>query len=152
MGVQRASSTIAWKKKVLALDRNKPKSHLTIHSNSSHSYGTSDVRNSLETVIHHLHTVVHFSVPCLTDKLSRCQTNFFSFQLKALCHLGLVNIESIFFLFSPTIERLCFWEHCAVIYRSLNRTCGYSDILVKPWCFQCMCSIDFTAVFLFLSL
>lgn len=106
---------------VLNSDRNMAKLHFDNPVHLQPFYRTLDVSDTLETVIHHLRTVVHLSVLCLTDKLSRCQTNFFSFHLKALCHLGLVNIESILFTFSPSIQRPCFWEHCAAIYCVLNR-------------------------------
>lgn len=137
---------------VLTSDRNTAQFHFDNPGHPQSFYRTLDVSDTLEAVIHHLHTVVHLSVLCLTDKLSRCQTNFFSFHLKALCHLGLVNIESILFPFSPTIQRPCFWEHCAVIYCVLNRECDYSSILVNYDASKYMCPIDFSAIFLFLSL
>ena len=80
---------------------NNPEDHKPVHPLSRHStdYYMSERTKKLPPIIWIL--LVYLDIPCHIDKLSRHQTNFFSFHLKALCHLGLVIIE-LMFPFLPT--------------------------------------------------
>lgn len=70
--------------------------------------------------------LVYVDVPCHTDKLSRHQTLFFNFHLKALCHLDQVNVKLIF-SFSP--NRIRKFLKTLMLYTMAQRILlvGYSN-------------------------